>query len=219
MQSTVAGKADAGTEITGGAFSNNTLSLTKAGGGSVDINFPEQNPTLKYYTLKSIANSMIIATSGVITEYGETVRADYIGDTLISAHDQGVFGTYGLYGVYVDGTETIQVSSTTTQSNKEILNDFTVDLPDSFQADIEDGKYKMPIDLIYTSSTLKTAIRLASAYNTIFDTEWIYFTVHNATATITNNPKQATLNKNHFCGEISSGNRIDINWDRIIKIG
>lgn len=41
LQSTVAGKADAGTEITGGAFSNNTLTLTKQGGGSVDINFPE----------------------------------------------------------------------------------------------------------------------------------------------------------------------------------
>lgn len=41
LTSGLAGKADAGTEITGGAFSNNILTLNKADGTGVDIPLPE----------------------------------------------------------------------------------------------------------------------------------------------------------------------------------
>lgn len=36
--------------ITGGSYSNNTLSLTKSGGGSVDINFPESESIIRLAT-------------------------------------------------------------------------------------------------------------------------------------------------------------------------
>lgn len=50
LTSGLAGKADAGTEITGGAFSNNTLSLTKQNGSTVDIPFELTDNSLFLYS-------------------------------------------------------------------------------------------------------------------------------------------------------------------------
>ena len=117
LTSGLAGKADAGTEITGGAFSNNTLTLQKQDGTGIDIPFEgygnvdgaiiigynyisrrnlngPTTPTAKTYTTRNVGDTKSIIQDGVFIQYIEASLSNEISsDELYYYNNSGITST------------------------------------------------------------------------------------------------------------------------------
>ena len=86
--------------ITGGSYSNNTLSLTRQGGGSVDINFPEsQSSVILRFTGSS---SQYEGTAFTVSGAGTTIAGSYKTTFSTSSPEGYVIGANDKFALFYD---------------------------------------------------------------------------------------------------------------------
>ena len=227
LQSTVAGKADAGTEITGGAFSDGTLTLMKQDGTGVDIPLPESDlpPVL------NLNNSNFITTLAVYRGSKPNVQLNQATEDVIGEWNSNVWilanGGYGggscatrilknisTINAYIDVSLKLTLSGDCSDTSATFMI-----VSQTIYLGIEDGSYRVPIDILYCSSS-GTSQKLCRKINSkLEDNDYLYFTVTDNNVTLTN--PSINLNLTKFkTNDIISGNiqRLKFFVDRIEKV-
>lgn len=229
LQSTVDGKADAGTEITGGTFSDGTLTLEKADGSSIGVDIPLSESDLP--PVLNLINSNFITTLELSRGFKPNVQHNQVVEDVIGEWNSNVWilanGGYGggscatsilkninINNIYIDlSFKTTLRGNCTDTSTTFMIPSQTISLG------IEDGSYKVPIDILYCSSS-GISQRLCRKINSeLEDNDYLYFTVTNNNTTISNASVELNLTK-FKTNDIISGNiqRLKFFVDRIEKV-
>ena len=161
LQSTVAGKADAGTEITGGSYSNNQLTLTKPNGNDVSVSF----------------SSLVSQIEG-LSETVSTLESEVMNGPIFDGH--GIFsknGTSANNGVLYlswgvnpellgNATGTIHCIGS---GSEETLEDTEIS-----NLDLKKGIYF--IDYLHIRDKAAASLQLSTGYTISFDLTYIEYT-------------------------------------------
>ena len=219
LQSTVAGKADAGTEITGGAFSDNVLTLTKADGSSigVDIPLPESSQIDTIEIEGGITIFFDIETINLNT-YLSNPRNVYVPNNISIDREYTYYSSYSKSKVKNIASRTdIYVLQSYTRSYLSDNTQITVKIIDEIKKiNLIDGKYKFRLD------SLVNGINQDYQYNQRIDaSEEIYvgFTVENNN--ITFDKTEFIINSNNFRSSYAGNitlNKIKICIDSVVKV-
>ena len=220
MQTAVDGKADAGTEITGGAFSDGMLTLEKADGSSigVDIPLPESYPTINVTEYDSATEINISGSESVSSMENDSFVCFEMIDTQINSNGVGAGAYYNSLVKNISST-TISVNFARRRNSQYAFNQKTINLvPVPFVGFyLEDGNYKMPVEVLKINLGTDTYMYRKIGVG-LTDDEYIEFRIENNAFTYTKPPiikAQNYMTNSKFTATIES---IVILYDRIIKV-
>ena len=205
-----------------GAFSNNTLTLTKQGGGSVDINFPEfETSVIDAYGDLTAPN---IPISNITCEIGTSERASaYINYESIRINYSNLYAGGLFYKSLIrttTATTDFRISTSVSSNSCYVLDeDVSFDISNNtFDLPIPNGNYKMIIDLAQTVFGRNAIVRKTTNESSYTDMECIEVNVNNRIATV--QASHVILSKNRFVSTINNyfPTNIILIADRIIQV-
>lgn len=212
-------------QIISGQTIENTLQLNQQGGGRIDIPLPDMSE--KIITTANLTGSLtgIININDINVTITETIHKKGISvDTIQSLPNTTVKGAYGISYIKNITDNELPINVSLINDDKYNLKYYITETIDivitdtEFNLNIENGNYRMPIDLLY-------AIPIGGPYYygayrdptfDISDDEYVYFTVSGGRCTITStncklygNKFRCTANPKTISGIIKIIDRIE----------
>ena len=216
---TVNGKTARAVNSVSGSVSNNNLRINVNGVSSGDIPLPESK-TSEIIALNNIYQSVIdIRLSDFTPAISGSGAQTIVGNVRRGYATHYICGTYYNSVVMCNSGEYDLRISDMSSLRYDLQDDLYVHISiPSFDINIEDGDYKMPIDSLYESLVDLDCIR-RKVVSDFTDDECIFFTVNSRKASITSEVDM-TLPGSKFLAndDYPAINIIEILADRIIKI-